>query len=156
MQKVFLQRLSFLDAEAIDHIQGLPKRFVHLGDESLVVIFGGHVKNARHSEQDIGQVGRRRDARLVRNRLNLLLVGFHNVGVDAVGLRQIGVGNRNQHIDFATLQFGGNAVADVQFGKAKLVGYLYDKIQLLAVQRLDFDGDFLGVISLLGNAVASH
>ena len=88
--------------------------------------------------------------------LDLFLVGLHDIGVDMISLAQVGVGNCNHNIDFAALQLGTDAVAEIQFGKAQLVGQLHLKVQLFAVQRLDFDSDFLLVKRLFGYAIASH
>ena len=73
-----------------------------------------------------------------------------------VRLRQVGVGDSDGHIHLAALQLGTNAVTEVKFSKAQLVGQLHLKVELLAVEGLDFDHDFLGIVSLLGNAVARH
>ena len=34
-----------------------------------------------------------------------------------IGLRQVGVGDANDHVHFAALQFGTNPIAKVQFGE---------------------------------------
>ena len=88
--------------------------------------------------------------------LHLLFVCLHDVGVDMVSLSQVGVGDGDNYIDFAALQFGPDSIAEVEFGRAQLIGQFDIKVQLFAVQRLDFYGDFLLVKSLFGYAIACH
>ena len=156
MQQVLLQGIAFLYAETVDDIQGLVKGLRHLGDEGFIVILHWHIEDARHPEECGCQIARGRDAQFGRNLLNLFLVGFHNVLVDMVGLGQIRVGDCDHHIYLATLQLGSDSITEIQLCKAKLVGQLHLKVQLLAVQSLDFNRYFFGMKSLLGNAVASH
>ena len=156
VQQVFLHSLSFLNTETVNDVEGLVKGLPHLGDESLIVILHRNVENARHPEQNSGHVVSRRNAKLNRNGLDLLLVSLHDVLVNVVGLGQIGVGDGDNRIDFAALQFGSYPIAEVQFGGTQLIGQFDLQIQLLAVQRLDFNGDFLCIKSLFGYAVASH
>ena len=73
-----------------------------------------------------------------------------------IGLGQVDVGDCDDDIHLAALQLGSDGITEIQLSKAKLVGQLHLKVQLLAVQRLDFNNDFFGKISLLGNAVACH
>ena len=156
VQQVFLQSLSFLNTEAVDDVEGLVEGLPYLGDESLIIILNRDVENARHLEQHGGHVGSRRNVELNRDGLDLFLVGLHNVLVDVVGLGQIGVGDGDNRIDFAALQLGTNPVAEVQLGGTQFVGQFDLQVQLFAVQRLDFDGDFLCIKSLLGYTIASH
>ena len=56
MQQVFFQGLAFLNAEAIDGVQGLVEGFADFGDESLVVVLGRNVENTWHFEQNARKV----------------------------------------------------------------------------------------------------
>ena len=61
-----------------------------------------------------------------------------------VSLRQVGVGHSYDDIYFTTQHFGTNLIPQVEFRGPQLVRQLHLKIELLAVQGLDFDRDFLG------------
>ena len=73
-----------------------------------------------------------------------------------VGLGQVGIGDGDDHIHFATLQLGANSIAEIQLRKAQLVGQLHLKIQLFAVEGFNFYRYFFCIVGLLGDAVTRH
>ena len=139
MQQVFLQGLTFLDAEAIDQFQGLVEGLTHFAHKGIVVARHRNVEDAGHTEEQSGHVVTRRNMQILRNLLDLVEISFHDVLVDMVGLGQIGIGDCDHHVDLAALQLGGDVVAKLQLSRTQFVGCLDLKVELLAVERLDLN-----------------
>ena len=53
VQQVFFQSVAFLDAEAVNDVEGLVEGLVYFFDESLVVILGGDIEDADSSSSEV-------------------------------------------------------------------------------------------------------
>ena len=64
VQQVLLQRIAFLEAESVNDVKGLVEGLTHFGHESLIIVLGRHIEDARHSKQKCSHIGSRCDAQL--------------------------------------------------------------------------------------------